>query len=166
MRAAVPYDGEAARRCLDAAQEVLAACGDALDIESAGVCDQVFQGTKPDGAECTSSLECVLPAQGHAVCAQDEQGVRRCDQQPRGSAGDACEQSCEQSGFLTSCSLGGPGDARCFKEDGLYCHKTDGVCAAVVPPGGQCASWEECADETSCSEGLCTVFRTSVFDCR
>jgi hypothetical protein len=152
------YDGNAAAVCFDAIREAFASCNNFNGVdESEPACREVFLGTLPAGAECQDSIECARPADGTVSCSSDDLGVRRCDPHPLGVLGSSCEGTCRREGSVTSCSLGGAGQARCYTNDGLFCDETSGTCQALVPIGGGCSGFEGCVDGAFCDGTLCAA---------
>lgn len=144
------WDADAAGRCFDEAREALASCSNIPGNECAGL----LTGTLPAGAACTHSAQCVVPAGGDAHC--DEV----CVQEPRGKAGDGCQETCTENERFTECSGGGPvggtpGPATCYTNDGLYCAES-GRCEALLQAGDAC-NYDGCAAGTYCDQ-VCTPF--------
>lgn len=151
------WDADAAGRCFDEAREALASCSNIPGNECAGL----LTGTLPAGAACTHSAQCVVPAGGDAHC--DEV----CVQEPRGKAGDGCQETCTENERFTECSGGGPvggtpGPASCYTNDGLYCAES-GRCEALLKEGTPC-TYAGCSAGTFC-RGVCTPNLALGSDC-
>lgn len=162
----VAYDANAARRCVDAFAAAAQQCRD-IDDDPQG-CDEVFRGIKKEGEPCTAGFECES-----RFCRRTPDGADGTCDGPRlhGNAGDPCFATCSQrSGSSTCSSSGGSGtpppmtDGLCFTEDGLFCSQAN-VCEALVPIGGACRSFHDCAGDVHCDQGTCAT-RTATGPCQ
>jgi hypothetical protein len=160
----VSYDAEAAGQCLSAFAKAATAC---QPDELPAVCDRIFIGTKPVGAACDGSLECAPPADGgRGQCEEDQNGQAVCVQEPRGKAGDACNQTCNDHGSGIDCEGFGPADgsATCWRNDGLYCDPTGGHCAVLISIGQACDQ-TGCVNGAYCDNGTCAAKLAAGGDC-
>lgn len=149
------YDANAAGTCLNAIKQSTQSCD--LDTSSPA-CDQVFQGTVPEGGACDNESECNAPAGASTDC---DNGV--CVVELRGKVGDACKWTCTEEGSSTSCSGGSGTDtgARCYTNDGLYCDSDSGQCQAQIAVGGTGCGFDDeaCATGAYCQSDKCEAHK-------
>lgn len=155
------YTKEKGVACLDAVRATpdpcarlsVSACSELFDSpESQGA-----QDGKAEGESCDFSSDCAAPAGGDSDCHPVEEGGQSvCVVLVRGSAGDACAESCVESGGGRSCSGPYPPPpgthlAQCYRGDGLRCDDATLKCVALNPAGAECDSDGACADGLVCS---------------
>lgn len=132
-----------------------------------GTCALDKTDTVDPGGACESSDDCRTPAGAErADCdysGSSELGT--CVALTRGEAGDPCSMTCtEQGSSGWSCTGGGPGDALCYTDDGLWCG-AGGVCEALLAIGETC-SYEGCAVGAFCDAGTCAAQRAPGETCQ
>lgn len=141
------YDPDAAGECLGRYHELV---GDSCRLEGdiSEPCEHVFIGTVAEGQPCSTSMECAIGEGDSVDCdssSSSEPGV--CVVDRRGQSGDPCYWTCisEGSGRICTGSGGteGPGQSRCFMDDGLYCSDA-GTCMAQKDTGAECFQDDEC----------------------
>jgi hypothetical protein len=143
------YDANKGGACVAYAAQIAKACKDA----DPGPCDAVFTGTLPPGSACTSSSECAPPANGIVFCDQNQ-----CVQEPRGTLGSPCNETCTEHGTAVSCSGSSSGSqGTCYTNDGFFCGASH-TCEKLTSLGQPC-SYEGCVSGAYCdtSSGVCTA---------
>lgn len=129
-RAAVRYDGEAAKECIALLRSVTCDGAGLKQIQerAGGTCGVVLGGTLTDGAACLDAVECADP---DAVCMDPEL---------------ACGRTCTSPGVLDEPC--GPNYPPCAQ--GHYCWTGEGKCkSASLDEGNPCA-----VAPVSCVAGL------------
>jgi hypothetical protein len=175
------YDGRAAAACVGAWRSFFAGCPAAeatLPVPEA--CARVYlDGTKPEGAGCTSDWECARRTEGTAACLS-EAGV--CGIIASGTAGAACN---EPTLHKIECSSGlrcDPNLSACVEPLALGAFCSSGVAdecgpgtvcdpdvqrACVTPPrafGEPCTSTHDC-DGYACFNGRCGALTLDLTRC-
>jgi hypothetical protein len=148
------YDATAAGECLRGLDVPDDGCFSAEGTGASPICDEVFAGTLAPGDECLDDLECARSPRGSASCDEDDEGVRRCTQERRGSPGSACNWTCRELGTARFCSGTGSEpepyvDVRCFTSDGLHC-SDGGRCEQLAGLGDPCTGDDACEDALYC----------------
>lgn len=155
------YDSVAAGQCFASIAETGGQCSlDAADP----VCEDVVQGTVPEGGSCSTDLECLAPPGGKADC---DEGT--CVADPRGTVGEVCKWTCEESGSSTSCwgSATVETGASCYRNDGLYCDDSSNTCQPLLQSGEQGCGYDSgsCVTDAYCSEDTCYPAKGAGSDC-
>ena len=181
-RSTIKYDANVAGRCLDAYASVLGSCSDSESSTISTACDDLFAGTLPAGAACSSSNECAHPVGASAYCDISSSGagpssggssgaggntstpMGTCVLElpaPHGKAGEACAGNCTVTSDSSSCSgaPSGPGGngstAMCYRNEGLYCARA--VVTGTVAIDSMCepiaAIGQPCSDSGGCAAG-------------
>lgn len=155
------YDSAAAGQCLASVAEAAGQC----NLDAAGPeCEDIVQGTVPEGGSCTTDLECQPPPAGDADC---DDGT--CVPDPRGTVGDTCKWTCEESGSATSCWGSGTVEigASCYRNDGLYCDADSNTCQPLLQSGEQGCGYDSdsCVTGAYCSEDTCNPVKGAGSDC-
>jgi hypothetical protein len=166
---AVQYDPAAGGDCLRQMELATRICRmtDLRISALQGVCLQAFAGTLPLGSPCQEYYQCAVPEGGQSTCTTDPGGSST-DQVclhilpgRHGSEGQACSSTCAvpQSCGEYRGPAGPIGDtAACYLEDGLYCHRGQGICKRVGGLGESCVPTyvESCMAGLYCNEdGTC-----------
>jgi len=146
------FDASMATQCLDGARAGLGQTCDSVVATNVPACQNVFVGTLPPGAPCTTSAECQHDSTSKATCSAETDGGMACAVELHVHAGDACTETCTAVGPATGCSgtISGVSVRRqCFTNDGLHC--SNGSCTAQSTVGGPCTDSNACGGETRCS---------------
>jgi hypothetical protein len=149
------YDPAAGARCLDTLAVPTDPSCDSFPASL--VCDGVFQGSLKPGDPCNAAVECAHGPGDSFSCEVGPDGNSVCIVKRRATEGQACEQSCKQSGGVTTCygSTSSVAPGRCFQNDGLFC--SGGVCTKLTAVGGLCGDELACTGDATCdySVGIC-----------
>lgn len=178
----VEYDAAAAGECLAGVRGHVQ-CGEVdNDGEDVPACENILRGKVAEGQPCETSQECARSAGEDASCEYDDASLAsRCKiyrpgSQPRGKAGDNCNQTCDDAGgesCTTFVSPGGPTTpsappAACHTSDGLYCAfdqiTFSQTCAALSKAGEPCNDFgDNCGHGSVCdyNSRLCTLPRAN-----
>jgi hypothetical protein len=169
----VKWDAEAAGTCIAYVRRNYAGCPPPPDLDMDRVCANLFVGSKPPGAPCTSQYQCATPAKGEARClpfATDGGGSLVCMVNPsnydRGKLGDPCHQSCNYTPIGISCdgsTWKDPSDPSavtdvpltCYKNDGLRCDSSTGTCVPLAKSGEACSGSADCESALYCKSSKC-----------
>lgn len=185
------FDADRANVCLQALADGAAACK-AVDFSP---CIDMFVGTLPPGAPCSTGFDCAPGPGGFAVCAPDG----TCVQPPRGGLGAPCTYSCYVHDGTQKCPSIFPGapafvQAACYASDGLSCADlpTGATCQPLrqdcrqggdfsCPGGGVCdpatgqcfapipmggnCAQAPCAPDAYCSNGTCVPLKPNGLSC-
>jgi hypothetical protein len=161
------YDAIAAGRCRDALASVLSVCGDPDQDPVYRACYEIFFGTQPPGAACSTNADCARPDGRRAACSftvlvsssGGGAGMGMCVvEQLHAKAGQSCMGICPKGS--TSCFDGDATRATCFVDDGLYCsfEGNVGTCKPVANLGEPCRNGG-CVDSSVCENGFCRAKR-------
>jgi hypothetical protein len=157
------YDAAAAGRCVDAYRAAMTACTNRpLSQAISSACDAMFVGTVALGGPCTTSNDCIQNDTNSVscdagICAVSTASISMTNA-PRGTLGQACRSTCEDSGNGGSgCSgsaVASSATAVCWVNDGLVCGSS-GTCVAVPTLGQSCAGSYHCATGSYCNGNTC-----------
>jgi hypothetical protein len=184
---AVVHDAEAEKACLLAIAQTVGQCTGpsvywgftAVAVRSA--CVRALNGTKPEGARCTSWDECdQLP--GATGCQPASDNTMRCTlstdvpaspASPVRQIGETCNASsnlelcssdcapgafCDTDGKCAAKRSSGPCKDLCHAAcaDQSYCDAASFTCRAKVPLGGACSTFAACqGPDAFCQSGQC-----------
>ena len=118
-------------------------------------CDDLFEGTLGEGAECEDPAECrrndVGVACFHVSVGDDEAGPRTCRSLSKGQLGSPCFNTVDEDGYRTGYSTSNANTALvvCDRRDGLFCDLDTYTCAPLVGPGEPC-DYDDCPDGYYC----------------
>jgi len=163
--ARVAYDAEAASRCVARVRDARATCG-MVDAESAPECGEVFQPTVEVGDECTTLEECRPSEPGRfATCVERGPGeptvCAELDPFVRLGAGERCGLTCSTENGGAFCLILFAPRGACYRDDGLTCSTTTGVCEPLGGLDDPCdveglGFGSTCHEDLICEDTGCT----------
>jgi hypothetical protein len=177
----IKYDAEAAGRCIALYASFFKSCKEPEGTEIEAACGDVFVGSLPAGAPCTSSDECAHPANSGVECTMDGPAgqtaqslcvVSSFTASVHGKLGGACNGNCSTG---DDCSSTGPASgtgtgptppvlASCYADDGLQCDFTSQTCQPLIAIGQPC-SFEGCVAGAYCAASVCAPFKADGAPC-
>lgn len=145
-------------------QTILAQLKNSCDQPSYTLLASTTKGTRLSGDPCDDSAQCAgVPA----LClASDGSSTGKCMTPPRGTAGDGCSVTCDDTTLCAWNTRAGKSPySVCYDQDGLRCDPVGFTCVSITAPGAKCSDFSECGTHAECLNGTCQTKVNLGADC-